>query len=157
MSFVGALLLDKVDLIAELPTAILVDPDHQQVVTDVMGLGDPLQTSLAVEIRLGEVDLQFGRVASVSMRGHRCILRTPSSQVNSQRSSCPPSEFHSRTVQFSLGVDKLFYPRQGRSTTIEQFTQALDSYIRWYNEKRIKIFLGSLSPLEYRVSLGIAA
>ena len=69
-SFVGALLLDEVDLIAELATAILVDPDHQQVVTDVMGLGDPLQTSLAVEILLGEADLQFGRVAAVSMRGH---------------------------------------------------------------------------------------
>ena len=52
---------------------------------------------------------------------------------------------------------ELFYPRQWQSTTIEQFTQALDSYIRWYNEKRIKISLGSLSPLEYRESLGIAA
>ncbi|NDE34790.1 MAG: hypothetical protein EBY15_04985, partial [Gammaproteobacteria bacterium] len=31
-----------------------------------------------------------------------------------------------------------------------------DSYIRWYNEKRIKISLGSLSPVEYRLSLGIA-
>ncbi|MBA4143307.1 MAG: IS3 family transposase, partial [Nitrosospira sp.] len=28
---------------------------------------------------------------------------------------------------------------------------------RWYNEKRIKISLGSLSPLEYRESLGLAA
>jgi transposase InsO family protein/transposase-like protein len=52
---------------------------------------------------------------------------------------------------------ELFYPRQWRSTTIEQFIQALDSYIRWYNAKRIKISLGSLSPLEYRESLGIAA
>jgi hypothetical protein len=30
----------------------------------------------------------------------------------------------------------------------------VDSYIRWYNEKRIKISLGSLSPVEYRESLG---
>ncbi|RCV87600.1 IS3 family transposase, partial [Billgrantia montanilacus] len=30
-------------------------------------------------------------------------------------------------------------------------------YIRWYNEKRIKMSLGALSPLEYRKSLGIAA
>jgi len=52
---------------------------------------------------------------------------------------------------------ELFYPRPWRSTTIEQFTQALDSYIRWYNEKRIKICLGSLSPSEYRQGLGIAA
>ena len=52
---------------------------------------------------------------------------------------------------------ELFYPRQWRATTIEQFIQILDSYIRWYNEKRIKVSLGSLSPLEYRVSLGIVA
>ncbi|WP_224051848.1 IS3 family transposase, partial [Burkholderia cepacia] len=29
--------------------------------------------------------------------------------------------------------------------------------IRWYNAKRIKISLGSLSPLEYRERLGLAA
>ena len=34
---------------------------------------------------------------------------------------------------------------------------AVDSYIRWYNEKRIQISLGSLSPLEYRESLGLTA
>lgn len=35
--------------------------------------------------------------------------------------------------------------------------QALDAYIHWYNEKRTKISLGSLSPLEYRRSLGIVS
>lgn len=30
-------------------------------------------------------------------------------------------------------------------------------YIRWHNEKRIKISLGSLSPLEYRESLELTA
>ena len=48
---------------------------------------------------------------------------------------------------------ELFYPGSWRSTTIEQFMAALDSYIRWYNEERIKISLGSRSPLEYRASL----
>ncbi|CRM39153.1 putative transposase OrfB [Pseudomonas sp. 35 E 8] len=52
---------------------------------------------------------------------------------------------------------ELFYPRNWQSTSIEQFIQALDSYIRWYNEKRIKISLGALSPIEYRESLGFAA
>jgi putative transposase len=45
---------------------------------------------------------------------------------------------------------ELFYPRNWQATTIEQFIEVVDSYIRWYNEKRIKISLGSLSPLEYR-------
>jgi len=52
---------------------------------------------------------------------------------------------------------ELFYPRNWQTTTIEQFIQQVDSYIHWYNEKRIKISLGSLSPLEYRESLGITA
>ena len=52
---------------------------------------------------------------------------------------------------------ELFYPRDWQATTIEQFIQVVDSYIRWYNEKRIKISLGSLSPLEYRESLGLTA
>ncbi|MGE0188128.1 MAG: IS3 family transposase [Steroidobacteraceae bacterium] len=52
---------------------------------------------------------------------------------------------------------ELFYPRNWQGTTIEQFIANLDSYIRWYNEKRIKISLGALSPIEYRLSLGIAA
>ena len=34
--------------------------------------------------------------------------------------------------------------------------QALDAYIRWYNEKRIKISLGFRSPIECRESLGLA-
>lgn len=52
---------------------------------------------------------------------------------------------------------ELFYPRNWQETSIEEFIQIVDSYIRWYNEKRIKVSLGSLSPLEYRASLGIAA
>lgn len=52
---------------------------------------------------------------------------------------------------------EMFYPRDWRSTTIAQFVGALDDYIRWYNEKRIKSSLGYLSPIEYRESLGLTA
>ena len=52
---------------------------------------------------------------------------------------------------------ELFYPRNWQDITIDQLIQIVDAYIRWYNEKRIKISLGSLSPLEYRESLGITA
>ncbi|MEZ5553827.1 IS3 family transposase [Haliea sp.] len=50
---------------------------------------------------------------------------------------------------------EMFYRRDWRSTTIAQFIEALDAYIRWYNEKRIKISLGYLSPVEYREGLGL--
>lgn len=52
---------------------------------------------------------------------------------------------------------ELFYPRDWKAATIEQFVKEVDAYIRWYNEKRIKISLGSLSPIEYRKSLGLTA
>ena len=52
---------------------------------------------------------------------------------------------------------ELFYPRNWLDVTIEQFIQIVDSYIHWYIEKRIKISLGSLSPMEYRQRLEITA
>ena len=51
---------------------------------------------------------------------------------------------------------ELFYPGRWQDTTIEQFIQVIDSHIRWHNEKRIKISLDSLSPIEYRDSLGFS-
>jgi transposase InsO family protein len=41
------------------------------------------------------------------------------------------------------------------TVSVDQFIEVVDSYIRWYNEKRIKISLGALSPVEYRESLGL--
>lgn len=35
--------------------------------------------------------------------------------------------------------------------------QEVDFYIRWYNQHRIKLSLGGLSPMEYRQHLGIVA
>ena len=52
---------------------------------------------------------------------------------------------------------ELFYSRDWLSTTIDEFVAALDAYIRWYNEARIKSSLGFQSPAAYRRSLGIAA
>ena len=52
---------------------------------------------------------------------------------------------------------ELFYPRNWKDITIDQFIQIVDAYIRWYNEKSIKISLGSLSPIKYRKSLEITA
>ncbi len=35
--------------------------------------------------------------------------------------------------------------------------QVVDFYILWYTEKRIKVSLGSLNPLQYRETLGLIA
>jgi len=52
---------------------------------------------------------------------------------------------------------ELFYPSDWQGIAVEQFMHIVDAYIRWYNEKRIKVSLGSLSPIQYRKSLGLAA
>jgi len=51
---------------------------------------------------------------------------------------------------------EMFFSRDWLSTTIEEFVAHLDTYIRWYNESRIKSSLGFRSPAEHRTSLGIA-
>lgn len=53
--------------------------------------------------------------------------------------------------------NELFYSRDWLSTTIEEFVAALDAYIHWYNESRIKVSLGYRSPIEHRKNLAIAA
>ncbi|EPI25457.1 hypothetical protein D352_00382 [Enterococcus faecium LA4B-2] len=37
-----------------------------------------------------------------------------------------------------------------QNPTINQFINKLDDYIHWYNNQRIKLSLGGLSPLQYR-------
>lgn len=53
--------------------------------------------------------------------------------------------------------NELFYAREWLSTSLEEFVAALDAYIRWYNEARIKMSLGFRSPMEHRKQLAIAA
>jgi putative transposase len=72
------------------------------------------------------------------------------------RKGCSPDNAACEGL-FGRPKTELFYPRNGQATTIEQFIKVVDSYIRWDNEKRIRISLGSLSLLEYRESLGLAA
>lgn len=52
---------------------------------------------------------------------------------------------------------EMYYRRNWVDTTLDEFMRQLDSYIRWYNQHRIKLSLGALSPIEYRQRLGIAA
>ena len=43
---------------------------------------------------------------------------------------------------------ELLYPNEFDS--VENFIEELDKYIVWYNDKRIKLKLGGMSPVEYR-------
>jgi transposase InsO family protein len=51
--------------------------------------------------------------------------------------------------------NEMFYGQSWKDVSIEEFITILDEYIHWYSEKRIKLSLGGMSPLQYRRSLGI--
>lgn len=53
--------------------------------------------------------------------------------------------------------NEMFYNRGWTGVSIQEFIDILNEYLIWYNEKRIKISLGNMSPREYRQSLGLAA
>lgn len=50
---------------------------------------------------------------------------------------------------------EMFYGYSWSGVSINQFIEELNKYIKWYAEKRIKISLGGMSPLDYRKSLGL--
>ena len=53
--------------------------------------------------------------------------------------------------------NEMFYGVSWEGVTLRQFISILDSYLHWYNRKRIKQSLGWRSPLDFRRCLGLAA
>jgi transposase InsO family protein/transposase-like protein len=72
------------------------------------------------------------------------------------RKGCSPDNSACEGFFGRLKIE-MFYSRQWLSTTIEEFVTALNDYISWYNDVRIKRSLGFRSPAEHRGILGIAA
>jgi len=53
--------------------------------------------------------------------------------------------------------NEMLYGRDWSVATLDELGVKIDDYSQWYNEKRRKRSLGSMSPLQYRRSLGLAA
>ena len=51
--------------------------------------------------------------------------------------------------------NEMFYGRSWEGISLPEFIHNVDDYMRWYNEDRIKLSLGALSPAAYRQSLGL--
>lgn len=58
---------------------------------------------------------------------------------------------------FGRMKNEMFYGVSWLNVSIEEFIHTVEDYMVWYREKRIKISLGGLSPLEYRQKLGLSA
>lgn len=72
------------------------------------------------------------------------------------RKGCSPDTSAMEGFFGRLKVE-LFYGRDWSGWSVGEFMDALDDYIRWCNEDRIKTSLGGMSPVRYRRSLGLAA
>ena len=53
--------------------------------------------------------------------------------------------------------NEMFYGLSWQDVSIDEFIEIVDEYMHWYVEKRIKVSLGGLSPLDYRRKLGLVA
>lgn len=51
--------------------------------------------------------------------------------------------------------NEFFYNQDWHEVSVKEFIAQLDEYLHWYSEKRIKLSLGGMSPIEYRRSLGL--
>lgn len=51
--------------------------------------------------------------------------------------------------------NEMYYGREWSGVTLENFVQHVDTGIRWYNERRIKLSLGAVSLIMYRHQFGI--
>ena len=70
------------------------------------------------------------------------------------RKGCSPDNAACEGFFGRLKVE-MFYGRNWNHVTVDEFIGILDSYIHWYNTKRIKQSLAWLSPVEYRMRLGL--
>ena len=52
--------------------------------------------------------------------------------------------------------NEMFYGEKWDKISVEEFISIINQYMQWYRDKRIKLSLGGLSPMEYRRFLGIA-
>lgn len=73
---------------------------------------------------------------------------------------CPVKDVHlimpHAKVFFGRLKTEMYYGRKWSGITPEKFMQHVDAYIRWYNERRIKLSLGAVSPEMYRQQCGLA-
>ena len=70
------------------------------------------------------------------------------------KKGCSPDNSACEGV-FGRLKNEMFYYVSWAGYSINQFINAVDQYLHWYCEKRIKLSLGGMSPLEYRQSKGI--
>jgi putative transposase len=73
------------------------------------------------------------------------------------KKGCSPNNSACCEGFFGRIKNEMFYYRSWEGVSIAQFVDELDSYLRWYNDERIKMSLGAMNPKAYRQSIGLTA
>ena len=50
---------------------------------------------------------------------------------------------------------EMFYGRSWFGVSLDELIDRINDYMKWYREKRLKLSLGGLSPMEFRRYNGI--
>ena len=84
------------------------------------------------------------------------LMETNGLRRSMSKKGCSPDNSACEGV-FGRLKNEMFYNEDWTGVNISEFIDILNTYLLWYNEKRIKKSLGYLSPMEYRHSLGLVA
>ena len=57
---------------------------------------------------------------------------------------------------FGRVKNEVFYGRDWKGRTLDDFMYFIDRYLNWFRNERIKIGLNNKNPKEYRTGLGLA-
>ena len=91
-------------------------------------------------------------VAATRLAGYHGSPR----QSSFARCHARPARRTTPLAEASWPPDEPFDSRDWLDTTIDEFISTLDAQFRSYNEARIKISLGSHSPIQYRWCIRLA-
>lgn len=80
-------------------------------------------------------------------------VRTAGLTRSMSRKGCSPDNAACEGF-FGRLKNEMYYGRDWTGITLEGFMQNVGTYIGWYNERRIKMSLGGMSPVTYRQKMG---
>ncbi|WP_312072374.1 IS3 family transposase [Anaerotignum propionicum] len=83
----------------------------------------------------------------ISRMNQACLVRSMSAK------GCSPDNAACEGF-FGRLKNEMYYGKSWIYTTRDEFIDVINNYIKWYNEKRIKLTLGAMRPMDYRRSLG---
>ena len=95
-----------------------------------------------------KITSDMGTEAHITITANNLILQNRIKRTRVSGKVCPERATVLTTLVLNLLKTELLYLQEFMS--VEHFISELTEYIEWYNNKRIKLKLDGLSPVDYR-------